>query len=379
MKKIAGFIAIMILLLLFTCTGCAVLSGSGNGLKTQNSLDAQTSDLLNKEGEHYQVNADNLVIDVDMVIPDGLSLTKGTAKLCNFSNVAEAIKNQYVTDDWKEEIEESGIDDDGNSAKTYEWVLGEFPDYSKTIYINPCYMDIRLSLDAYRKKIASLRLVNQDNANEDVYMTGQEFSFMGIRDSLNQVTDELEKVGIPLGKIDYFNCYSLDSETMKKQEYMVDSDGNQIETGYNYKETDNYYQFYARQSFQKLPVYYTENGWGISLSNSCMPIQILAGENGICALALDKIFIFKEDNEKISLLDTDEVIQKVIERYDDLLTKKEYTIHHAELMYYAKKINRGIYMLIPAWVFETVEGKGDDMIYDILIMDAQTGEEVSTE
>jgi hypothetical protein len=193
----------------------------------------------------------------------------------------------------------------------------------------------------------------------------------------------MESMGIPVGEINYYKCYSLDSDTMREQEWVVDVDNNEIETGIQWTAKDNYYKFYARQSFQGLPIYYSDSELGISLNNVCMPIQVLIGENGICSLDLEKIYRFEEGEEPIILLETDEIIQNLCARYSDVLTSNQYTIYNSELMYYAKKVEDNSYTLLPVWVFEMWEqekgAEAEDKHFEIVILDAQTGNEVSTE
>lgn len=381
MKRI--LIGVIEIILIILCSGCNPLSGSGRGLKSSSQAQDTSQPHSIELETSYKLDTDKLKMDVDMIIPDGLKLTKSTAVKVKWVDIVPAIKEKYITDKWKEHIGENA-DDNGVKTSIYEWWLGDVASYQKSILINPWFVDMDFDRDAIEKEQASFRLSGRENENEDLYATENEFSFGGIEDSLKQSVDEINNnMGVMIGDIEYYNCYSLDADTMKQQEWLVDHDNNKIETGIVWTEDDNYYKFFARQSFQQLPIYYSGSELGIALSNDCMPIQMLVGENGICSLDMERIFTFEEGEEDVSLIDTKDIIEIVKAHYTEALTSTQYVIDNAELMYYAKKNNGNEYTLIPVWIFEVEQSyRHNGMEYsdlEILMLNAQSGDEVMTE
>lgn len=380
MKKEA--FCIIITCFIFLCNGCYFLEGSGKGLDNDDVINHDISKLQSQSDNprgHYELETENLKINIDMIVPEELKLTQSTAVKNIPQEDMPLIKEKYITEEWKEEVSE-GVDENGEEVETYIWNLGPLGNPEKSIYISSYWIDMYLDMDAIQKENAAFRKDGYDNANEELYATGREFPFMGIQDSLNQAVMELEEIGVPLGPISYYQCFSLDAETMKKQECLLDADGNKIDIGIIWTEQDNYYRFFARQSFQELPIYYADSEWGSGLDKSCMPIQMLIGEGGLCNVSLEKTFSFVEGQEPITLLDTDDIVESVIAKYSELLTENKFSINNAELMYFAKKEGLDEYTLIPVWLFEVVERYNDENIgWHMLILNAQTGKEVPTE
>lgn len=376
MKKKLSIIA---LLGLTMCSGCNLLSGSGNGLRNEknekeNTVIEQETD---KKEHNYVYDGENLHIDLNIDKKD-VTLTGGTAKVVPYTDTVGKVEQKYITEDWSKTVNEN-YDENGDKENSYEYMLGNGAEMEKYISISPLFYDMLLNADATNKVNAAFRLNGSDNANESLYMKEEKLSFGSISEAVEGAKEQLSEVGVELGELDY-QYYVLKETLMKEQEWMVDNNGENVELDIDWGKNDNFYNVYARQSFQGLPVYYTNSDLGIGLSNRSMPIHMLLDENGICAVNMEKVFKFTKGEKAVSLIDVKEIINNIIDIYFEGAFETKYSINQGELMYYAKKVNENQYNMIPVWIFMVEEDdNGESVLSHVLMFDAVTGDEVPTE
>lgn len=366
----------------FSLFGCNALSGSGQGLQTtQDKASKQQSESSNNE--EYSIEEDNLSIHVTMCVPEGLSLYKATAREYKMHNAASVIKSGYTDGQWQESPFDS-FDEDGKAVTGYRWSLGKDGDIgNKSIDVYPFGVTMILDGECFFKSLNSFREPGRDYENTNQYQE------IGDKEEQHQITgwflDAMEKSGLPIGDIDYGKCYFLDQETMKEQEGVPDCEGNLVSSGYAWSDADNYYRLYARQTYQGLPVYYTDGEMGVGLSLRVMPITatVKRDDHTLIECFIERLYEFTSGEEPLELMSTDEIMESVKFRYEDILTENKFSIENAELMYYVCTANGKAYgecEMIPVWVFEVYETDNTGYAaYESFMLNAVTGEEVYVE
>lgn len=221
----------------------------------------------------------------------------------------------------------------------------------------------------------------QDGYNADLYQKGKDFAFLDHSGALKQVLDQMNTFGLKLedGAYESQN-YSLDYQTMKKEETILDMNGNKDTKNYKagWSEADNCYYFCIRQKIDGIPVTYEYAGAFAEYDDANAPVQAMVSKDGIQMLTLDKLFQITDTSKKASLLDFEQIAKCIENKYGDLLTKSSYNVNRAELVYIALKQQQGGYEMKPVWVFditEKAEGAKSDHLLQMTV-DAQTGEEV---
>ena len=170
--------------------------------------------------------------------------------------------------------------------------------------------------------------------------------------------------------------YSLDYETMKENEKVLDMDGEPDKSAYKpeWSSKDNCYYLCIRQSVNGIPVGYKYADADENINEYNAPIQLLYSSSGIEFLSIDKMFDFSDKNEEVVLADMDKVSVCIAKKYNDILTEAKYSVSKLELHYICVKESETKYTVRPAWVV-TMSEIGDDTPFQMII-DAQTAEEI---
>lgn len=377
---------ILFLLILDICAfsffGCNALSGSGQGLQTPQDK-ASTPQKKSSVNAEYSIEEGNLSIHVTMSVPEGLSIYKVNAREYDMQNAVSTIKSGYTDEQWMESTFDS-FDENGKAVTGYRWTLGEEKDIGqKSIAVSSFDMNMILDGEGFNKCLNSFREPGVDYENTDRYKE------IDGREDRQQITgwflDAMEKSKLPIGDMDYGKCYFLNQETMKEQEGVQDYEGNLVSSNYTWSDADNYYRIYARQTYQGLPVYYTDGELGVGLSLRVMPVTATVKQNDhtLVDCSIERLYEFSSDGESLELMNTDEIMELVRFRYEDILTESKFSVENAELMYYVYPADGNAYSeceMIPVWVFEAYEIDDTGYAsYESFMLNAVTGEEVYVE
>ena len=216
----------------------------------------------------------------------------------------------------------------------------------------------------------------EDDRNTEMYMKDIDFDFAS-RDAAKEIVlKELDSLGAGLGSEFFLNMYSLDYETMKENEKVLDMDGEPDKSAYKpeWSSKDNCYYLCIRQSVNGIPVGYKYADADENINEYNAPIQLLYSSSGIEFLSIDKMFDFSDKNEEVVLTDMDKVSACIAKKYNDILNEAKYSVSKLELHYICVKESETKYTVRPAWVV-TMSEIGDDTPFQMII-DAQTAKEL---
>ena len=215
----------------------------------------------------------------------------------------------------------------------------------------------------------------EDDRNAESYKD-TDFDFASRDEAKESILKELDSLGAGLGSDYFINMYSLDYETMKENEKVLDMDGEPDKSAYKpeWSSKDNCYYLCIRQSVNGIPVGYKYADADENINEYNAPIQLLYSSSGIEFLSIDKMFDFSDKNEEVVLADMDKVSACIAKKYNDILNEAKYSVSKLELHYICVKESETKYTVRPAWVV-TMSEIGDDTPFQMII-DAQTAEEI---
>ena len=215
----------------------------------------------------------------------------------------------------------------------------------------------------------------EDDRNAESYKD-TDFDFASRDAAKESILKELDSLGAGLGSDYFINMYSLDYETMKENEEVLDMDGEPDKSAYksDWSSKDNCYYLCIRQSVNGIPVGYKYADADENINEYNAPIQLLYSSSGIEFLSIDKMFDFSDKNEEVVLADMDKVSACIAKKYNDILNESKYSVSKLELHYICVKESETKYTVRPAWVV-TMSEIGDDRPLQMII-DAQTAEEI---
>lgn len=217
--------------------------------------------------------------------------------------------------------------------------------------------------------------------NADLYQRNIDFAVLDHKAALQQVLEQMEIAGFELKDGTYcYQCYSLDYQTLEKEESIIDMDGNQDTEKFkdSWSEDDNCYYFCISQTIDNIPVTYECAGVFGEYNDANAPVQAVVSKEGIKMLTMDKMFQISETSRKVTLLGFEQIANCVKDKFADLLTNSTYQVEQAELVYMSVRQQQGGYEMKPVWVFDIIEkaeGETDGHLLH-MIVDARTGEEI---
>lgn len=215
-----------------------------------------------------------------------------------------------------------------------------------------------------------------ENYNAGQYSPDRDFSFETRTGALKKVMEGLEQLGVHLDNAYGYNSYSLDYQTLKDLEYVIDQDGNKDIANYKpgWSEADNCYYFCIWQEASGLPVAYKYT----DIFGYNAPIQVIYSERGFEMIHVDKTFHFTSKETQPLLKPFEQVAASVTKKYNDLLTDSTYTVTKASLCNWAMKNKQNQYEVMPVWVLDITEQSNhtDDSYHINMVIDAQTAKEL---
>ena len=254
-----------------------------------------------------------------------------------------------------------------NDMDSYSGTKGEYLSVSSTA--------IFFYTDLYRYVNNAFSLY-KDDGNAELYMKNIDFDFASREEAKESILKEFDSLGAGLGSEYFINMYSLDYETLKENEKVIDMEGEIDKSAYkaDWNSKDNCYYLCIRQSVNGIPVGYKYADADENINEYNAPIQLLYSSSGIEFLSIDKMFDFSDKNEEVVLADMDKISACIAKKYNDILDERKYSVNKLELYYICVKEGEKKYTLRPAWVV-TMSELGDDTPFQMII-DAQTAKEL---
>lgn len=225
--------------------------------------------------------------------------------------------------------------------------------------------------------------------NREDYAQEKSFSFFSKEECAEELVRVIEEAGYGAVFLGY-EFYYLDHATMEKNELHENfTTGESDSSKYKrcWSQEDDAYQIYAMQELQGLPVYHSMLSLPEDDDNGCL-ISGIYSSRGIENLSIIDVFQFYETDEKIELLPFEDCAEKVLEKYNRLLTESIFTVNRATLYQYIerdKKTGKN-QRVIPIWYFDVFEEGPDTenpeekiMRDRVMLVNAETGEEIIAE
>lgn len=217
-----------------------------------------------------------------------------------------------------------------------------------------------------------------DRYNVEKYNSNKDFDFSTKAEALKQINSELAQFGIDLGNNYGYQCYSLDYNTMKLEEYAIDKDGNENKSIYkkNWNEDDNCYYFCIWQTCENLSVAYNTH---MDIKGGDAPIQVIYSKRGIEYLTAQAPMSFTSSSSAVQLAALDKVKKCVSDRFNTIDTNAAYTVEGMELTHMVRSDINNNYSISPSWILDIVsKDNSSSAPYRFKIaVDAQTAEDIT--
>ena len=354
-------------MLMLTMTACASPSDSKETIAESKAVTSESADTASAE----QVNGSfpkRLDMEIERVKFDAevLAYSSENMKAKSYEATLRTFDKEKLKEKFFSSIEEpetiSNDDPDSYYGKKDEF-LAVYP------------TGIFFYTDFYKYVNHTFSLF-EDDRNAEKYMKDTDFDFASRDEAKEIVLKELDSLGAGLGSEYFINMYSLDYETMKENEKVIDMEGKPDKSAYKpeWSSKDNCYYLCIRQSVNGIPVGYKYADADENINEYNAPIQLLYSSSGIEFINIDRMFDFSDKNEEVVLADMDKVSDCIAKKYNDILNESKYTVNKLELHYICVKESETKYTVRPAWV-ATMSVPGETAQFQMII-DAQTAKEL---
>lgn len=343
--------------------------------------------------EHLKYSSDQLLIDCNLDVPEDFSnkkLKSTEAHTIIFSDHSGKLHSLFSDNLRNTDYSEKKIyDDEGIYGAQKLWNTGK-PDVESVclnLFVSSMYF---LNADSCNISLGAECLrVNEEEGCYQGYPSGfgynadifpKELSFASLDDVVKKVTAQLDCADVHL-TLDY-EGFGVSKEMVLSQYCAVKSDGSYDCTlsDDDYESFEEYYQIYARQKLQNLPVIYYKGG----INRESAPIRISYSKTGIKYLEINRAFSFVESKEDIGAFATeDDILEAIKNRYENILSDCIYTVNKGGLYYYAYgNGNKMDFDMIPVWAFmvkEESRNNKNEVYSSMFLIDAVTGKEIPYE
>lgn len=352
-------------------------------MKKEQSMQQEQNDKnVSEFPKTYKKEVDKkLKFDVEVVCAQEIA-TKGVSKAtAMISSLNEQKMYKYFmgeTSNVQKEINEN-----------YRGVDGKLGNVTSYIDENRCELWVADKEGAYAKQqidyIHNSFSVdkNADEYNGNLYSKTSDLSFMGRTEAWNDLIESMKNIGIDLNNISKKEVYSLDVETLQKEEKNIDVEGNAVEEekNPNWSKADEGYYYFLGQQFEGLPIYEEYRvGMGEEQIDTS-PLIIYQTADGISYLYLSRWFSIQEQEEKYQLAPFEKIMDAIEEKYTGTVMTNPLKVEKATLYEYPVNVGDNAYTLVPVWICSLAEelpdAEGNTYInYFQIPINAVTGEEM---
>lgn len=387
--KIIGIIAVCIIAVIFLYSRMHV---SYNQYGTEDEQKKEQGEQQTEQGDNqekiaefpetYQKKVDDkLEFDVEVICREGIAaegVSMATASIMSLDqqkiyqyfmgesdNVKKEVIDNYKGIDGQISVLTSYTDDNGCEL----WTADKEGAYTKPLfdYIQNCFF-----IDKY-----------SDNYNEELYSRTSDLSFMSREEAWENLKNNMKEMNLDVSGIREKAVYSLDVDTLQKEETCIDLDGNVVEKEMNpnwTKEDEGYYYFLT-QEFEGLPVY-EEYGVGMGEGQiDISPLVVYQTKDGICYYNISGCYTFQKQEGVYQLASFNTIMDTLEEKYTGTVNTNPLKVEKAVLYEYPIHEEGNTYTLFPVWICTLAEqGINDDkesyISYFRIPINAVTGEEM---
>lgn len=312
----------------------------------------------------YSMEVENVIFNMKVTVNDEV-LDNGLYKTTAFSQKIDGDKAYNILFNGVEIKDSTEVETEYGKQIHYIGTNDEIFHMTKD--------SVSMSNSLYRHIINTFSMEGSDY-NADEYLTGKEFAFMSIVNAYQDVVDTASEFGMDVSGS--YNCYSLDYEKMKENEYAIDHKGKEDISSYkdNWTEEDNCYFFAIHQMLQDCIVQYPIADVFKEVCDANAPVQALYTKNGLEMLSVRNIFTFKQTKEPLLLKDFEEIADAIANKYNMILADSKYEVTEAELFWRPMESGEESFEMIPAWEITVLEVSSGRTLH--MYVNAVTAEEI---
>ncbi len=218
--------------------------------------------------------------------------------------------------------------------------------------------------------------------NENAYSIDSNLDNFSREEAWSSLVDSMESIGIDMTHSMQQAVYTMDMETLAREEICIGIDGNELsnEENPNWTEEEEGYYYYITQEHQNIPFYCYPNKIDTDYK-FCAPFTIYQTRNTIKIAYLRRWFTIEIGDGKCNFIPFNEVMDVIEEKYSDIVHTNPVTVVRAKLYVYPMNCGDGLYKLEPIWVCaleeEIIDPDGTLLTnYFYIPIHAITGEEL---
>lgn len=350
MKKI--LLCMFYILIILGCTGCQKMD---QGEKDKIKYNFPTT---------YSKEVENVIFNTEVKVNEEVN-SIGLYKTTAFPQKLDSDKAFDVLFDGIEVADSLEIDKELGREVQY---IGKD---DESLYMVKNHLNF--SKDLFQYVIHSFHLEGEDY-NADQYLTGEEFSFMGIDDAYYNIVKVISEFGMDISG--EYHCYSLEHKKMEENEFAMDAVGKEDKKSYKdqWTEEDDSYFFTIHQIQQGCIVQYPIAGIFQEICDANAPVQVLYTKDGIVRLDIYEIFTFEQSDEVLDLRSFEEIADFIADKYNMILSDNKYEVFKAELFWKPVESEDQIYEMIPVWEISIMEKSSEKIMK--MYVNALTAEEI---
>lgn len=346
MKKIK---LISILLICSMLTACSAKKSSEESKNAGKAVEVTKMTDYNKTFDKVEFKTEIVIDRQDKNKP--FLQTKATLQSINRDKVIETLISNL-------KVIEKHVSDSKNEKKEDVKCIDYVMKNEGVLSIGPLSSMCFFTKDKFSRHVKSAFRMDEryEDYNANKYSADKEFSFTKKKEAFKDIKEKLSSMGIDSG--DNYKAYSLDYETMKKEESVMGMDGKVDKKMYkeSWSKDDNCYYFVMSQKYDDLPVYHVFADKFKNVSQENSPIHIIYSKRGIESMEIEKVFNFSKDTKEVSLANFDKVAKTVADKYGMILGKSSYKVTKAQLYYMVDtSVGNGTYEVNPVWIFNVQE------------------------
>ena len=327
--------------------------------------------------ETYQAELGNVTFDTKIVVSEavnqnGLYDTKVKLKEKDYETPCKVIFKDIEIGD-----KDDNIPADDKRYGRSVWCTGVD---DTTFSMNNRHLNMRKENYLYYRRLINL---GEDGAyNGDVFLTGEEFDFMTIKEAYQYVLQYMSDIGMDIDASDSFayTCYSMNYKTVEALEN-VEKEAAQGNIAYlrqfkqsKWTEADHAYFFTIHQTWQDCMVQYPSEATGTRVADYNAPINVLVTQNGVVGLDSHELFDFEQGENVLQLLAFEDIATSIATEYNRFLPNSQYIVKSAMLYLRPEEQEDYSFELIPTWEV-TIEETSSERTHCIYI-NALNGEEL---
>ncbi len=348
-------------------SGCGALNKNGEDVKENVVTE------ISQFPKTYQHKGENVTFDTKIVIDHQGNQDKVYSGMAELQPIEYSkLKSLLMKDEGVEEYKDKLNDYFGDKYTSYYFQENQ-GDVLDIGFNNATYTTL---FDKYVN--ASFRPLETDELYNADHYSLEELPDFSKQEAFQQLKDVLKEVNCEIP--DEYICYSLDHETMSKEEYYSDENGKEVleDKKEEWTKEDDSYYFAIRQRVCGLPAFHPYYYKEIYDNIETMPVQAIISRRGIEKLQVERLFTYEMEDKALTLKPFEEIAESVEYNLSQVIGSNPFWVTEAKLCYYEQLTGKDKYRVIPAWLITYQQELAGTTFHYLSIYDAVTGKEITT-